>query len=222
MHDPPPSRHFPVKAAIFEGGLALVALVLGAMLGVNPMRTLDSSMAAIGWGTLGAIPPLVALAVMLRVPWRPLRNLLDVVDRAVVPAFRQCGLVELGIISLLAGLGEELLFRGAIQEAATRAVTGRHDWWLGLVAASILFGMAHFITPMYATLATLMGLYLGGLWLWSGNLVVPIVTHAVYDFIVLAYLVKLNPPAGTPDAASLVGEDAAPQSEDDDLGQTQP
>jgi membrane protease YdiL (CAAX protease family) len=58
----------------------------------------------------------------------------------------------------------------------------------------VLFGLLHPITPTYAVLAALMGAYLGGVWLASGNLLVPIVAHALYDFIALAYL--LAPPPG--------------------------
>jgi membrane protease YdiL (CAAX protease family) len=210
MSNPAPPRNFPLKAAVFEGGLALLALVLGAILGVNPMRTLSGSAAAIGWGVIATLPPLAGVAVLIWLPWRRLRRMIDLVDRTIVPAFRPCGLAELGIISLLAGLGEELLFRGAIQEAAAQAFTGPAAPWLGLLLASALFGMAHFITPLYALLAGLMGVYLGALWLWSGNLMVPIVTHAMYDFLVLVYLVKFRRAPSD-----------APPLEDRDVGQTQ-
>ncbi len=46
--------------------------------------------------------------------------------------------------------------------------------WLGpsgaLLLASALFGLAHFLTPTYAALAALLGLYLGGLLIVSDNL----------------------------------------------------
>jgi len=58
--------------------------------------------------------------------------------------------------------------------------------------ASVLFGLFHPITPTYAALAAAIGLYLGWLWLACGNLLTPIVTHALYDFLALAYLVKLR------------------------------
>jgi membrane protease YdiL (CAAX protease family) len=35
-----------------------------------------------------------------------------------------------------------------------------------------------------------MGAYLGGLWEASGNLLVPIVAHALYDFAVLRLLLR--------------------------------
>ena len=56
--------------------------------------------------------------------------------------------------------------------------------------ASLLFGIAHAITPAYLVLAALIGEYLGGLWLWTGNLLAPIIAHAGYDFIALWYLAK--------------------------------
>jgi hypothetical protein len=195
----PAPRHFPVTAAVFEGGLALAALVLGAILGVDPMRTLRSDWPAIGFGALAALPPLLLLAAAARCPWGAMRRLMELVENTLVPPLRQCNLVELAIIALLAGLGEELLFRGLIQAGVEQWIDGEPGPWIALAAASILFGVAHFITLSYAVFALLMGIYLGGLWMWSGNLLVPIVAHAVYDFLALAYLVKLRPPGNDHD-----------------------
>ena len=74
--------------------------------------------------------------------------------------FRRCTLAEFGIIALLAGVGEEMLFRGVLQGTISRWIRPE----IGLVAASALFGLAHLITLMYALAASLMGIYLG--WLW--------------------------------------------------------
>jgi len=60
----------------------------------------------------------------------------------------------------------------------------------GWILASVLFGVVHSITPTYAVVAALVGAYLGWLWLWRDNLLAPIVTHAVYDFVALAYLTR--------------------------------
>ncbi|MFC1597814.1 lysostaphin resistance A-like protein, partial [Planctomycetota bacterium] len=73
----------------------------------------------------------------------------------------------------------------------------------GLAVAAILFGLAHPITPGYVLLAGLMGLYLGWLQITCGNLLVPIMAHAVYDFLALVYLVKIRPPAVTSPAEEL-------------------
>jgi membrane protease YdiL (CAAX protease family) len=95
--------------------------------------------------------------------------------------------LDLAVISALAGLGEEMLFRGVVQTLIERASGSP---WLAVAAASVLFGLAHPITRTYAVLAALIGVYLGWLFLANGNLLVPIVAHAAYDFVALVYLLR--------------------------------
>ena len=44
-----------------------------------------------------------------------------------------------------------------------------------------------------------MGTYLGGLFLAHGNLMTPIVTHGLYDFTLMAYLLRIRSPLRPPD-----------------------
>ena len=103
-------------------------------------------------------------------------------------------------MALLAGVGEEALFRGVIQPAlaahlpAWAAIAHRHR---------LLFGLAHWVTPTYAILAGIVGAYLGWLLLrLSGNLLVPIVAHALYDVVALAVLASLRAPPPDPRAGT--------------------
>jgi membrane protease YdiL (CAAX protease family) len=64
------------------------------------------------------------------------------------------------------------------------------------VVASVLFGLVHAITRAYVVIAALFGAYLGWLWLVTGDLTVPIVVHALYDFLVLVYLMRRPAPTG--------------------------
>ncbi len=67
----------------------------------------------------------------------------------------------------------------------------------GLIASSILFGLVHAITPLYAILATAVSIYLGLFLDYGGerNLLTPIVIHSAYDF--LAFLVIMKAYRGT-------------------------
>jgi uncharacterized protein len=177
-------------AAVFEGGLAIVAIGLGWLLGQPPLRTFCFDARDAALGIAATLPPLALFWLCLKVPLPSLKTITRILDETLVPMFRECGLVELAIISMLAGLGEEMLFRGVIQAAVAEQIGGPRGVWLGLAAAAILFGMLHAITPTYALLAGLIGLYLGWLWLLCGNLLAPITTHAVYDLVVLVYLVR--------------------------------
>jgi len=93
---------------------------------------------------------------------------------------------QLGVLSILAGIAEECFFRGLIQGGLVNA----GGMLLGILAASVLFGMAHLLTNAYGIMAALIGAYLGALLVWRGNLLVPITTHAVYDFVALVWIMR--------------------------------
>ena len=99
------------------------------------------------------------------------------------PLASDWSILQIAALSVCAGIAEEAFFRGAIQAS----LDGRIGEKLALVVASIAFGVVHPITRTYAVAATLIGAYLGGLFVWTGNLLVPIVCHAVYDFGALLY-----------------------------------
>jgi membrane protease YdiL (CAAX protease family) len=198
-----PPRNFALLAAVFEGGLVAVALALGWLVGREPLESFPRNPAGAAWGAAwglpAILPPLGLLWVCLKCPAGPLARLTQVIDRLLVPLFRGCRLGELAAISILAGLGEEMLFRGVVQQAVTDWIGGQTQAgvWGGLGVAAVLFGLGHMITPTYALLAGVIGLYLGGIWVWADhNLLVPIVAHAGYDFVALVYLVRIRGKAG--------------------------
>lgn len=194
MHDEPsPSYpHVAFLALATEGGVGLLALFLGWVLGYPLYDAIRWDGDGWVWGALGAFPLVAIMALVVWVPWPPFRRLLATIDELIVPLFRACNLADLALISALAGLGEEMLFRGIIQRALGEFGGEPIGPWLGLAVSSVLFGIAHSITRTYALLATLIGLYLGLLWMGTENLLVPIVAHALYDFLALVYLVRIR------------------------------
>lgn len=179
-------RRFVRQAILFEGSLALVAVALGWLLPTPPWRQIHWTWMAAAWGAAASVPLLAAMLALRRVRGGPFGRLNRIVDQVVVPLFAGCSLADFALISLVAGFGEELLFRGLIQAALVN--------WFGVAAgvavASLLFGLAHMITPTYALLATAIGVYFGWLSLVTDDLLAPIVAHAVYDFAALAILTR--------------------------------
>ena len=179
-------------AVICEGGLLLAALVLGFFLEQPPMAQIEWTLLGLAEGLLAALPLVGFLFLTVRYPVGPLKSIETVVRQLLVPLFSSATWGQLLLISILAGAGEEMLFRGAIQ-AGIQQYSG--SAMLALAIASVLFGLAHPITTTYAVLAGAIGVYLGWLWLATGNLLVPIVTHAAYDFVALWYLTRRAQPA---------------------------
>jgi membrane protease YdiL (CAAX protease family) len=92
------------------------------------------------------------------------------------------------VLSAIAGFSEELLFRGVIQPWL------ESSWGMtaGLLVSNIIFGLAHAVTPLYAVLATLVGIYLSLSLDYGGdrNLLLPMVIHGLYDFLAFMALIR--------------------------------
>jgi uncharacterized protein len=164
----------------------VLAWGLGLWLGIDPGERFYLSGTAVVAGVLASVPLLLGLRWTLSTSFPPVRRLVEVVQDQLGPLIARRSSLELAALATLAGLAEEILFRGVVQVAIARVVPEV----AALVLASIAFGLAHFITRAYALLAGIAGLYLGTLFLAQGNLLVPVVAHALYDFIALMCLVR--------------------------------
>lgn len=174
-------------ACLVEGSLVLLAALVAWLAGLPLLAELHWSSVHLLAGAAASLPLVAALWYLMRSPLAPLARIRRFLARFLHTQAAPWTVTQIAIVSTLAGIGEELLFRGVIQGALSA--------WVGpypaLAAASVLFGCAHLATLGYAVIATVMGLYLGALWLASGNLLVPIATHALYDFVALLYLLRL-------------------------------
>ncbi|MDO7874852.1 type II CAAX endopeptidase family protein [Hymenobacter sp. ASUV-10] len=93
-------------------------------------------------------------------------------------------LVGLVVIAVVPAVAEELVFRGVIQQNLVRWFNSRH---LGVWLAAALFSAIHMqffgFVPRFV-----LGLVLGYLYEWSGNLLVPIAAHFTQNALQLLLL----------------------------------
>lgn len=174
-------------AVLFEGGLLAAAFVLGWLLGIRFWERLDVTGRAVFYAIALTMPLLIGLVAASRTSWSFVARIQRDLE-FVLPIFRNCTVFDLLLISLVAGAGEEALFRGVLQPWAA-GVVGPVP---ALVVVSVLFGLVHLLSIPYAVFATVMGLYLGGVQIWTGTVFVPAAIHALYDFVALAYLLRVN------------------------------
>lgn len=170
-------------AFAFEGGLALVAIVLALVFGLRPWLSVDFGANALVLSVLATAPLVVAMLALMQLRWSWVNELDRIVREHLLPLFRDAGPLAVSGVALIAGIGEELLFRGVIQAG----LSGLLGPVTALAIASLLFGMAHALTAAYFVLTCLVGLYLGWLYQATGNLLVPITVHFLYDWIVLSW-----------------------------------
>lgn len=125
-------------------------------------------------------PKLLALPLAI-----PLGFLLGSVEyyvlrpEALIPAWSVVQLVVLSLIMLLVGFVEELLFRGVLQ----RTLQARLGQWLGLLLASLLFGLMHsgYQSIGEIGLAVVIGLVLGFVYDQVDSITLVAVTHATLN-----------------------------------------
>jgi uncharacterized protein len=114
-------------------------------------------------------------------------------------------LKNLVFISLFAGIGEELFFRGILQRLFIRAFKSP---WAGIIVTALIFSAFHLqfygFFPRF-----LLGMLLGVIYWYSGSIFTAMAAHFIYDgfIIVLAYFVPAfitNPDKPMINAASLI------------------
>ncbi|MCL2004698.1 MAG: CPBP family intramembrane metalloprotease [Planctomycetaceae bacterium] len=175
-------------AVLLEGGLAGVAVLadwlfrLGLNYGVYIWCDRETALQIV----LGLLPLIVGYFVLLLLPLEGLQKVDRLVREFYWQYMRNLKLWQLAVIAALAGIGEELFFRGLIQMGLSNALG--LDVWLAVLIASLLFGLAHAVTPTYFFLAFVISVYLGFLFVHTGNLFVPIAIHALYDLFVFLYI----------------------------------
>jgi membrane protease YdiL (CAAX protease family) len=198
-------RIVPIALA-FESVLGVLGIALCARLGIPLASRVVVSADALLRSVIASVPMFLLLWYVMRSRWTPLVKLRRQVESLVGELFRDVSWFSLAVVAIAAGVGEELLFRGALQPLA-------EQWWgpaAGLMAASLLFGVVHAVSPAYFLFATIVGLYLGWLAAWFDDLVAPIMVHAAYDFAALVVLKRSFLTRAGSDSPRTVGRDEVP------------
>jgi membrane protease YdiL (CAAX protease family) len=89
------------------------------------------------------------------------------------------------LLSLTAGICEEVLYRGFLPAYLVHVFPGV-PFWLAIIIAAVLFGVGHIYQKVTGVLGTgVMGLLFGFLYFFTGSLFLPMVVHALFDMRLL-------------------------------------
>jgi membrane protease YdiL (CAAX protease family) len=176
------------SACYFEASLILVAVLLGWMATLDPFGLIIFSEPAFVYGVAGTIPLFFIFLVMEKVQGSSVGNIKRLLLNSLGPVLHRYHWADLFVLAAITGFSEELVFRGVIQP-------WMEDSWgktVALIGSNVIFGLVHSLTPLYAVLAALVGIYLGLSLDYGGerNLLIPIIIHGLYDF--LAFLVLMH------------------------------
>ncbi len=177
------------SACYFEASLVLVALFLGWIAGIDPFEKLYFSEAAIAYGIIGTVPLFVMFLALEQMQGESIVKIRKLLLQTLGPGLHRYHWTDLFMLAAIAGVAEELLFRGVIQPWM------ESSWGMtaGLIGSNMIFGLVHAVTPVYAVLAAFVGIYLGLSLDYGGdrNLLTPVIIHALYDFLAFVALMRV-------------------------------
>ncbi|MCA9038741.1 MAG: CPBP family intramembrane metalloprotease [Planctomycetaceae bacterium] len=183
------NRNFLGTAYRIQVGMILIALAIGGFLTTPPWKLFEWSQPALLLGTLGTLPLALFMLFLELLPFEGLRRIQDLLVHKVAPLVADATVKKLFVLALLVGVGEELIFRGIVQNFLMVHI----DVHLAILISSIIFAFCHFISPTYIILVFGISLYLGYSSIWFSNnaemnLVPPILIHTFYDFFAFLYI----------------------------------
>ena len=195
-----------VLGVAFEVGLGVIACAIGIWLDVAVLGKVTWSTQGIAIGSLAAAPPLAAFWLLDRFDWQPVQDVSRQARRMLAALFERPIWWAVAVLSLAAGWGEELLFRGLLQDY----FADRYGTLAGVSLASLAFGLMHPISRTYVFMAAAIGVYFGSLYLWTGDLTTAVVAHAVYDFLAIYRLFATDNPRDEKTDITADNNDEAP------------
>ena len=157
--------------------LGILGLVIMMIAKLEIVSVLQINIRTIGAGIAATIPLLIFLVWLYKTRFAPIARLRE--DQLKFFADNNIPLDTGSIFafSIAAGIGEELLFRGALQ--------GVFDLFLpsaaAIIIAGVLFGALHCRSYAYAVIVSVAGVYFGWLYVATGSLIAPIIAHTLYD-----------------------------------------
>ena len=156
-------------AALFYGSLVVVAALWCGLRGFDLRLLGDRPAVGLSLGVLTAACT-VSLGLLAYRLISSLRRISDELAPRLIDGASRGALV---LVSIFSGVGEEAFFRGAVQQE------------FGLVAASLLFGLAH-VGPdrrylVWTAWAVLAGFVFGALYETTGGLLAPALAHGAHN-----------------------------------------
>lgn len=201
------STRFYLFGLLFEFAICLLAIGLSWAFGVWSPEGLQESLnqsSVLGDLSILGLAKSTSIGVLSVVPlvafgaWiyfgnpRPFRRLRKTADEMLVPFLGNLSYPQAIVLSLAAGICEEVFFRGFLQIGLTQWLGGGVPAAiLGLLIASAIFGIVHWVHAEYAFATFAIGCYLGIVMWLSEGIIAPIISHALYDFVAICFVFYL-------------------------------
>lgn len=181
----PPGLNFVRLGIWFYGAMAIVAVLWRTGIYGEPIffASTESENQPVAWlANLGLGVAVGLVVVLLSGIATRVTKWGDELARAMAETLGPISTPDAILLAVASGMAEEMLFRGALQPR------------VGLIVATVLFAAVHFVPRReflpWTAFALVVGIVFGLMFEATGNLLAPIVAHAVINGINLPMLVN--------------------------------
>jgi membrane protease YdiL (CAAX protease family) len=159
-----------------------LALILGVILIYSTSTSWGFAPIGVGYSILyGAVTGIMLYILLTGLSKLPIPKSFGDILAQLQPIFKNMNIAQILILSLMAGIGEEVFFRGFLQTW----LSGFIGIELAILIGAIGFGLLHFASIGYFVITTMIGLALGTAYYLTGSLLLVMVWHSVYDVIAI-------------------------------------
>jgi membrane protease YdiL (CAAX protease family) len=130
----------------------------------------------------------IAMLCLEKIQWAWIQETATVAEKNLSELLNNCSVFQMIALSLAAGVGEEMLFRGWLQGTLVeqwQPTFGATGVCIAIALSSAVFGFAHPLSRGYIAIAFLLGLVLGGFAWCCNNVLIAIMAHATYDAVLM-------------------------------------
>jgi membrane protease YdiL (CAAX protease family) len=172
-------KRFLTLAAWIQGGVVFFSFLIGWTIHLNPLSLVH-------WELRGLLFGLAAVVPMLWL-YHFSPGLRRLAIKSLGESLSLCQWYDLVLLAALAGVGEELLFRGVIYSGLSQI-----NPWFALIVSNVAFGLLHALSRNYFLTTTAIGFAMHFLANATGerNLLAPMVAHGAYDFVAFFLLIR--------------------------------
>ena len=166
---------------------ALFVLLLGAFYAPEHNWSWQGELGQGAWwaGVLAGVV-LYALAYWLTLSPKAVTKSVRDILVTLRQMFKNFSWTQIVILSILAGVGEELLMRGALQSWLDPKIGTP----FAILLTAVVFGLLHFMNIAYVVLTFCIGIIFGVMFHLSESMIFVMLAHTVYDILAFAAIIK--------------------------------
>lgn len=146
---------------------------------LNPFKAWNIDYKVILFGILGAVI-LLSTSLVITMSYEPMKKSISFIDKLILQKLKP---IDFLFVAVLSGVGEELFFRGILQNE------------IGIFLTSLIFAFLHIPRKdfwVYGLWAMFAGLYLGNIYIYTGNLFLVMLVHTLNNLLALSLWHKLK------------------------------